>query len=133
MAETHKNKKKKKDDFLMQGAILAAAAMLTKIIGVAYRIPLANILGDEGNGFYGYAFEVYSLALLLSSLSFPIVVSKLVSARMAMRQRRNAFRVFTCALAFSIVIGAVVALFIFFGADAISTHLMESPLSVYAL
>lgn len=58
MAETHKNKKKKKDDFLMQGAILAAAAMLTKIIGVAYRIPLANILGDEGNGFYGYAFEV---------------------------------------------------------------------------
>ena len=52
---------------------------------------------------------------------------------MAMRQRRNAFRVFTCALAFSIVIGAVVALFIFFGADAISTHLMESPLSVYAL
>lgn len=133
MAETHKNKKKKKDDFLMQGAILASAAMLTKIIGVAYRIPLANILGDEGNGFYGYAFEVYSLALLLSSLSFPIVVSKLVSARMAMRQRRNAFRVFTCALAFSIVIGAVVALFIFFGADAISTHLMESPLSVYAL
>lgn len=133
MAETHKNKKKKKDDFLMQGAILAAAAMLTKIIGVAYRIPLANILGDEGNGFYGYAFEVYSLALLLSSLSFPIVVSKLVSARMAMRQRRNAFRVFVCALVFSIVIGAFVALFIFFGADAISTHLMESPLSVYAL
>lgn len=133
MAETHKRKKKKKDDFLMQGAILAFAAVITKIIGVAYRIPLTNILGDEGNGFYGYAFEVYSLALILSSFSFPIAVSKLVSARMAMRQKRNAFRVFRCALAFSIAVGAVVSIVIFFGAGPISTHLMESPLSVYAL
>lgn len=133
MAGTPKNRKKKKDDFLMQGAILATAAVITKIIGVAYRIPLTNILGDEGNGFYGYAFEVYSLALILSSFSFPIAVSKLVSTRMAMRQRRNAFRVFLCALAFSVVVGAVVAIIIFFGADALSTHLMAAPLSVYAL
>lgn len=117
----------------MQGAILAIAGVITKIIGVVYRIPLTNILGDEGMGFYGYAFEVYALALLLSSLSLPTVVSKLVSARMAMRQRRNAFRVFVCSLVFSIVIGAVFALIIFFGADLISSHIMESPLSAYAL
>ena len=132
MAESHKQKKRK-DDFLMQGAILAIAGVITKIIGVVYRIPLTNILGDEGMGFYGYAFEVYALALLLSSLSLPTVVSKLVSARMAMRQRRNAFRVFVCSRVFSIVIGAVFALIIFFGADLISSHIMESPLSAYAL
>ena len=50
-----------------------------------------------------------------------------------MRQRRNAFRVFVCSLVFSIVIGAVFALIIFFGADLISSHIMESPLSAYAL
>ena len=126
-------KKEKKDDFLMQGAILAFAAVITKIIGVAYRIPLTNILGDEGNGFYGYAFEVYSIALILSSFSFPIAVSKLVSARMAMKQRRNAFRVFICALVFSVVVGLIVSLVIFFGAGNISANFMESPLSVYAL
>ena len=126
-------KKEKKDDFLMQGAILAFAAVITKIIGVAYRIPLTNILGDEGNGFYGYAFEVYSIALILSSFSFPIAVSKLVSARMAMKQRRNAFRVFICALVFSVVVGLIVSLVIFFGAENISANFMESPLSVYAL
>lgn len=121
------------DDFLKQGAILAAAGMITKIIGVVYRIPLANILGDEGNGFYSYAFEVYALALVLSSLSLPTAVSKLVSARMVMGQRRNAFRVFLCSLAFSIVVGTIFALIIFFGADPISVNIMESPLSAYAL
>lgn len=134
MSDTQKNRtSQKKDDFLMQGMILAIAMVLTKVIGVVYRIPLTNILGDEGNGFYGYAYEVYAMALMLSTFSLPTAVSKLVSARMAMHQKRNAFRVFQCAMVFAIVVGVVVALLIFLGAGAISTNLMESPLSVYAL
>lgn len=134
MAEPQmKHKRKKKDDFLMQGMILAVAMVMTKVIGLVYRIPLTNILGDEGNGFYGYAYEVYAMALMLSSLSLPTVVSKLVSARVAMGQRRNAFRVFLCSLAFSLVVGIVISLVIFLGAGAISTNIMKSPLSVYAL
>ena len=54
MAERPKTKSRsgKKDDYLVQGAIMASAAVLTKIIGVVYRIPRPNILGAEGNGFY---------------------------------------------------------------------------------
>ena len=63
--------KKKGTNFLMQGTILAAAAMITKIVGLAYRIPLTNIMGAEGNGYYGVVFQVYSLALMLTSYSFP--------------------------------------------------------------
>lgn len=134
MSDTQKNRtSQKNDDFLMQGMILAIAMVLTKVIGVVYRIPLTNILGDEGNGFYGYAYEVYAMALMLSTFSLPTAVSKLVSARMAMHQKRNAFRVFQCAMVFAIIVGVVVALLIFLGAGAISTNLMESPLSVYAL
>lgn len=133
MPDTPKNRKQKKDDFLVQGAILAAAAVITKIIGVVYRIPLTNILGNEGNGFYGYAYEIYAMTLMLSSFSLPVAVSKLVSARLALKQRRNAFRVFLCALVFSIVVGLLVSVLIFLGAGAISVHMMKSPLSVYAL
>ncbi len=135
MPETPVNNKKrtKKDDYLVQGAILAAASVLTKIIGVIYRIPLTNILGDEGNGFYGYAYQVYAIALMLSSFSLPTAVSKLVSARLAVRQRRNAFRVFLCSLVFAVCVGLIISLAIFFGAGAISTYAMRSPLSVYAL
>lgn len=133
MPDMQKNRPPKKDDFLVQGAILAIAAVITKIIGVVYRIPLTNILGNEGNGFYGYAYEIYAMVLMLSSFSLPIAVSKLVSARMARRQRRNAFRVFLCALVFSLIAGFISALAIFLGADAISTNMMKSPLSAYAL
>ena len=123
----------KKDDYIVQGSILAAAAGLTKIIGVVYRIPLTNILGDEGNGFYGYAYQVYAIALMISSFSLPTAVSKLVSVRLAKRQKRNAFRVFLCSLAFAVGVGLFISLTIFLGAGLISTHAMKSPLSVYAL
>ena len=53
MADIQKNKRRKKqskeNEFLIQGAILAAAAVIVKIIGALYRIPLTNIIGDEGN------------------------------------------------------------------------------------
>lgn len=133
MTETHIKRKEKKDDYLVQGAILAAAAVITKIIGVVYRVPLANILGDEGNGFYGYAYQVYAMALMLSSYSLPTAVSKLVSERVAAGRRRNAFRVFICSLVFAFTVGLIITLAIFFGAGAISEHVMKSPLSVYAL
>ena len=122
----------KKDDYIVQGSILAAAAVLTKIIGVVYRIPLTNILGDEGNGFYGYAYQVYAIALMISSFSLPTAVSKLVSVRLAKRQKRNAFRVFLCSLAFAVGVGLFISLTIFLGAGLISTHAMKSPLRVLA-
>ena len=78
--------KKKGTNFLAQGTILAAAAMITKVVGLAYRIPLTNIMGSEGNGYYGVVFQVYSLALMLTSYSLPMAVSKLVSARVSTGQ-----------------------------------------------
>ena len=56
MGDTQANQRKKTrgEDYIAQGSILAVAVVITKIIGVVYRIPLTNILGDEGNGFYGY-------------------------------------------------------------------------------
>ena len=94
MSDTVKKSKRKSagGDYIVQGSILAAAAMIAKVIGVIYRIPLTNILGDEGNGYYGYAYQVYAFALMISCLSLPTAVSKLVSTRRAMRQQRNAFR-----------------------------------------
>ena len=43
-------KQKKTNDVLKQGTILATASIIVRMIGLLYRVPLGNILGDEGNG-----------------------------------------------------------------------------------
>ena len=72
--------KKKNNSFLIQGTILAIAGLLVRVIGLIYRVPLNNILGEEGVGYYSNAYDIYSLLLLLSSLSLPLAVSKIISA-----------------------------------------------------
>ena len=51
--------KRQTDNFLIQGSILAATSILVRIIGLVYRVPMVRILGNEGIGYYGYAFEIY--------------------------------------------------------------------------
>jgi stage V sporulation protein B len=100
---------------------------------MVYRIPFAQIIGDTGNGFYGCAYEVYNIALLLTSYSLPIAVSKLVAARISQGEYRNAQKVLKGALLFAVCVGGGIALIIFFGADFIATYIMTSPLTAYAL
>ncbi|MBQ8558878.1 MAG: polysaccharide biosynthesis protein [Tyzzerella sp.] len=125
--------KKKNSSFLMQGIILAAAGIITRLIGIAYRIPVNNILGDEGQGFYGCAFSIYNIALLLTSYSLPLAVSKLVSARVSKKEYKNAMRIFKGALLFAIIVGAVVGIIVFVGAEFIAGEIMSLKLSAYAL
>ena len=122
MATSGTRPQNKRDDFVIQGAILAGASVLTRIIGAIYRIPVTNIIDDVGNGIYGNAFEVYSITLILSSLSLPVVVSRLVSSRVALGQWRNAHRVFVTAMMFAIVVGIVAFAVVFFGANFITLN-----------
>lgn len=62
------NKSETGKNFLVQGSILAIAGVITKIIGAVYRIPLVNILGDKGMGYYGVAFQIYAIALITDFL-----------------------------------------------------------------
>lgn len=126
-------KKKNEGAFLIQGAILASAGIITKVIGLIYRIPLINIMGDQGQAYYGIAFEIYAIALLLTSYSLPLAVSKLVSARVAKGERRNAFRVFKAALLFAITAGTLIGLIVFLGSDFIAGKIMAMEPSKYAL
>lgn len=129
---------KKNADFLKQGGILAMASLLVRIIGMVYRIPMSNILGEEGNGIYAVAFEIYDLLLIISSYSLPLALSKMISAQQANREHKNTGRTLKVALRFAIVSGGLFALLLFLGAGVIERTIypeysgVQIPLRVLA-
>lgn len=123
---------KNKTNFLVQGSILAFAGILVRVIGIIYRVPVNNILGEEGVTYYGAAYDVYSLFLLISSMSMPLAVSKIVSAKVAKKQIKNAYRAFLGALAIGAAIGIIVSSIIFFGADGFA-KIWGYPSAAYAI
>ena len=126
-------KKSKGPNFIIQGSILAAAGIIVRLIGMFYRIPLANYIGDEGNGYYSAAYNIYSILLILSSYSMPVAVSKMVSARLARHQYRNSMKILKIALFYSTLAGSLGFCALWFGADFFANYVIRMPFSAYAL
>ena len=64
----------KNSSFVKQAGILAAAGIISRIIGLLYRSPLTGIIGDEGNGYYSFAYNIYTIILLIASYSIPSAI-----------------------------------------------------------
>lgn len=126
------SKERNDTSFLVQGSILAIASLVSRVIGMIYRIPLTAIIGEYGNDYYSCANEIYTLLLLISSYSLPMAVSKMVSARMAKGEKQNAYRVFKGAMVIAVCTGTAACLVVFFGAEFL-TNLLQTPMGVYAL
>ena len=74
-----KTQKYKKNSF-MQGAFIATfGIILCKIIGMLYVIPFYAIIGEQGGALYGYAYNIYSIFLGISTAGIPLAMSKLIS------------------------------------------------------
>ena len=104
---------------IMHGGILAMAGILVRIIGLVYRIPMLNIIGDEAYGIYSAAYNVYNIMLVLSSYGLPMAVSKLVSDRMVKKQYKDAKKIFNASLMVATCTGGIAASITFFGAEFI--------------
>lgn len=119
--------KRQTDNFLIQGSILAATSILVRIIGLVYRVPMARILGNEGIGYYGYAFEIYNFCFIISSYGMPMAVSKLVSERTAKKEYTNSLKLLLGALIVALTSGGILSAGVYFGAGFISTHMFANP------
>jgi len=108
--------KQRKNQYLVQGSILAVASIITRIIGMLYKIPMTRMIGSEGMAYYNTAYEIYSIVLILSSLSIPLALSKLIAAREQNKEYRTSGRIFRLTMILACVTGGIASLVIWFGA-----------------
>ncbi len=93
---------------LIKGALtLSVAGIVCRLLGVLFRIPLSNIVGNYGIGLYQLVFPLYSLLLIVSSAGIPVALSKMIARVRDDRQRTK--QIFVNALVALMVIGAVIA------------------------
>ena len=106
--------------FLSGVGVLTAATVVSKIIGLFYRIPLVATVGIAGMAYFLAANHIYVTLYLIASAGLPLAVSILVSERRAVGDEWGAGRVFRRALLLFFGLGVLGSLLLFFGADRIS-------------
>lgn len=123
----------RKNNFIIQGSILAIAGIVSRIIGMLFRIPMLSIIGEDGMGVYSTAYSVYNILLMISAYSLPQAVSKLISAKNAQKQYRNVRQIFWMSLFFGAFLGFVAAVVMTAGAEFFAGKVMKMPEAVYAI
>ena len=104
-----------KQNTFFGGAIRAVGIMVVKVIGMFYKIPLLNIIGEQGSADFGNAYNIYAVLLTISTAGLPVAVSKLVSEANATGRQNQVRRVFRLSLALFLTLGVLSFLIMSFG------------------
>jgi len=116
--------KLKKNTF-MQGAFVASMGIfISKILGIMYVIPFYAIIGEQGGALYGYAYNIYSIFLGISTAGVPLAVSKIISEYNALGYYKEKERVFKIAKRLLTIIGIICFVVLFALAPQIATWII---------
>ncbi len=78
---------------VMQGAfVLTLASFVAKVLSALYRIPLQNLVGDEGFYVYQQVYPIYGIAMTLALSGLPQFISKYVAERKDPLKRKEALQ-----------------------------------------
>ena len=93
--------------FMSGVLVLSLSTFAVKIIGLAYKIPMLDLLGAEGMGYFNSAYEIYALLCVIATAGLPIALSILVSVNVERGDLAAVKRVYRGALRLFLVLGTV--------------------------
>lgn len=123
----------KKSTFFGGAAILAVSAILVKVIGAIYRIPLGNILPNEVMADYNSAYNIYNVFMTISTVGLPVALSKTISEANTMGRYNQVRKIFRVAFYAFLLIGLVGFFCMTVLAAPLSEFMLSNPKAVYCV
>ena len=119
--------KTKGQNYMHGAAILTVGVIIMKILGFFYKIPLGNILGDEGYSMFMGAYSIYYIFFTLATAGLPVALSRLVAEADANGRAKQEEKTFRVALVTFTVIGLIFALIMFCFPQWLAASYLENP------
>lgn len=123
----------KTNSYAKNTAILFISMVISKVVGALFKIPLTNILGGIGMGYYSTAYSIYSPVFAMTAAAIPTVIIKTVADNVALEKYANAEKVLKTALAVFGTIGGVGTALIILFAKPFSDIAAQSPQSLLSI
>ena len=115
----------KRDGIIIGTLILTVATTIVRIVGMGFRIYLANILGAEGIGLYQLILTIYMLMVTLATSGIRVAVSRLVSEELTLRHYANAKKVLRQSIGLSLFTGLLSAFLLYYFADYTAVNILK--------
>ncbi|MBR5542855.1 MAG: polysaccharide biosynthesis protein [Oscillospiraceae bacterium] len=118
---------RKKQSFFKGALILSVAALIVKIIGALFKIPLTNILGGDGMGYFSTAYDIYMPVYVMSNAGLPVAIARIVAESVAEGRFRDVKRTLRIANTVFFITGIIGFCIMFFGAGFFVNTMIKNP------
>lgn len=99
---------------VIKGAfLLTVSAIIVKILGLVYKIPLSYILSDEGMGYFNTAYTLFTFFYIICTAGVPKSISILISRLESKREYEKAELIYKTAFIGFVFIGILATLILF--------------------
>ena len=116
----------KKQGFVFGALILMLSNIIVKVVGALFKIPLANVIGDQAMGYFSSAYAIYSMCFLISTAGLPVAISRMIASARARNNVKESDRIYKVSLFLFILIGLLGSSILFFGAGKFA-ELSKTP------
>lgn len=124
---------KRKSGFFRNTLILFVAMFITKIIGAVLRIPLTNMLGGVGMGYFSTAYSFFNPVYTVLAAGLPTIVTKLAAQSVVCQRYKEARKIKNTALMLSLAAGILGTVFMFVFAAPFADFAASSPDSLWSV
>lgn len=118
---------KRKQSFFAGSIVLLASAVITKIIGALFKIPLTNILGGTGMGYFGCAYGLFLPIYAVCSTGLTTAASRLTAESAALNRYADVRKIRRTALLCFSLCGAVCGMLLALLAKPFSDYAAHCP------
>lgn len=123
-----KLKQNRQSQSFMEGAlILVFATLVVKVIGAIFKIPLGNLLEEEGFAYFNVAYGVFTPLYSLAMAGLPVAVARMVSENATKGNFREVKKILRVSTAAFTVSGGVASIIMLLGAHVYSNKIVETP------
>lgn len=117
----------KEQNYLHGAVILTAGVIIMKILGAIYKIPLGNMLGNEGYALFLSSYNVYSMFLTLSTAGLPVALSRMISEANSQNRQMQVRRIFSVSQWAFFVLGFICTLVMLLFPDWLAGEVLHNP------
>ena len=122
----------KKQTFIQGGLILAAMGVISKFLGLFFRFPLIQKIGDEGMGYYQLVFPIFAIFIAIAS-GVPIALSKLISENNDTGKEADNVKLVSISTKILVILAIIAGIVIFLLKDILIKAFGWDPKVVYCI
>lgn len=113
--------------------MLLIMVLVTKSLGLIYKIPLTRMLGGSGMSCYSGAFAVFTPVFAAAAAGAPTAMSRLVSEQLALGKYKNAVRIKRAAEVIFSVVSISLSICLLLCAETLSGSVIRFPQAKWAV